>query len=367
MSWAIDVKRVLRIGAFLWCLFGVATVHAASVAFLNPGRADEPFWRDYSRFMQAAANNLGMQLDIYYSERDRHRMVDQARQLLSGAQRPDYLLFVNEEYAAPEILRLSKSSGVKLFLLHNSLTADQQQLLGQPREKYANWIGSMVANDEEAGFLMADQLIREYQARHGKGAVDLLAFAGMRLTPVSQAREQGMRRALAAYPEVKLRQMVLGDWSRQRAYEQAQQLLPRYPQTRLIWSANDEMAFGAMRAVQERGGVPGSDVLFSALNSSAEVLQARMDGRVSALVAGHFTLGGWAMVLLHDYDAGVDFAAHGGIDRREPLFRLFDKAQAQRLLQHVQKRGYDLDFRRFSLVGRKGATDYQFSLQPLLD
>ena len=78
--------------------------------------------------------------------------------------------------------------------------------------------------------------------------------------------------------------MAQGDWGMQRAYEQAQQLLVRYPQTRLIWSANDQMAFGAMRAVEEAGGKPGETVLFSALNNSSDVLQGALSkGAAGAL------------------------------------------------------------------------------------
>ena len=113
--------------------------------------------------------------------------------------------------------------------------------------------------------------------------------------------------------------------------------------------------------------MPGKDLLFATLNNSAEVLQARLDERVSVLVSGHFTAGGWAMVLLHDYDAGLDFAARGGKDRQDRLFMLLDKLQAQRLLQRIQGQRYDLDFRRFSAVGHPHRRDYTFSLQPLLD
>ncbi|CAD5110373.1 hypothetical protein PSEWESI4_04696 [Pseudomonas carbonaria] len=335
--------------------------------FLNPGRSDETFWVTYAQFMQAAASSLGMELQVIYAERDRERMISQARQVVTGVQRPDYLVLVNEEYAAPEILRLAEHSGVKLFMLHNRLTADQQKRLGASREKYPDWIGSLVANDEEAGYLMAAELIREHRARHGDGPVEMLAFAGMRNTPASQARERGMHKALAEHADVRLRQVVQGDWSEPRAYEQAQLLLQRYPDVRLVWSANDEMAFGAMRALRELGGQPGRDVLFSALNNSPEVLEARIDGRVSALASGHFTLGAWAMVLLHDHHAGLDFAERGGKDRQERLFALFDEKQARKLLRLVQGRGADLDFRRFSAVGRKGMRDYRFSVQPLLD
>ncbi|MCY1439342.1 hypothetical protein D9M71_555760 [compost metagenome] len=73
------------------------------------------------------------------------------------------------------------------------------------------------------------------------------------------------------------------------------------------------------------------------------------------------------MVLLHDYDAGLDFAQRGGKDREVRLFMVLDRKKAARLLRHIERRGYDLDFRAFSLLGKPGRRDYGFSLQPLLD
>ena len=340
---------------------------AANVVFLNPGKSTEAYWLSYAQFMQAAATDLGMPLQVIYAERDPQRMIEQARAVLQGANPPDYLVFVNEGYAGPEILRLSKGSQVKLFAVNNTLTADQQTLIGASREQYPNWIGSLVPNDEEAGYQMATRLIENARRLQSEGELQLLAFSGAKQTPAAQLREKGLQKALAAHPEVRLRQLVYSEWNRQRAYEQAQQLFLRHRDVRLIWAANDEMAFGAMRAAEELGRVPGQDLLFSALNNSLEVLQARLDGRVSVLVSGHFTAGGWAMVLLHDYEAGLDFADRGGKDRQDALFMPLDKYQAQRLLNRLQNKRFNLNFRRFSAVGHPRQRDYNFSLQPLLD
>ena len=46
-----------------------ASAQPASVVFLNPGLSTETFWTSYTRFMQAAADELGMTLRVEYSER----------------------------------------------------------------------------------------------------------------------------------------------------------------------------------------------------------------------------------------------------------------------------------------------------------
>ena len=348
--------------ACVWLLGSAygAIAQAASVVFLNPGRSSETFWVSYAQFMQAGAKDLGLDLRVRYSERDNQVTLAHAREALQGIERPDYLVLVNEQYVGPQIMRMAQGSGVKLLIVSSALTPDQVQLL----DAYNNTglIGTMVADDEQAGYLMLTDLMRQHGPVAPGTTLDLLAFSGAKTTPVAQLRVQGMQRALAEHPEVRLRQLVYGEWSRQRAFEQASQLFKRYPQTALVWSANDEMALGAMQALQDTGRVPGKDVLFSAANSSPQILAARLDGRLSTLVAGHFTLGGWAMVLIHDEAKGVDIGARGGRNRQQALFQLIDAAQARRLSGPLPS----VDFRALSAVGKPASYRYPFSLQLLL-
>ena len=243
-----------------------ATAQATSVVFLNPGKSTETFWVDYAQFMQAAAKDLGLELRVRYAEREIQNTLVQAREALQGDKRPDYLVLVNEQYVAPQIMRMAQGSGVKLLLVNNALTASQAQWLEAQTD--VDEIGTLVAEDDTAGYLMLIDLLRQHGPVAPGHTLDLLAFSGAQHTPAAQLREQGLHRALAEHPEVRLRQLVYGEWSRERAFEQATQLFKRYPRTALVWSANDEMALGAMRALQNSGRTPGKDVLFSAVNSS---------------------------------------------------------------------------------------------------
>ncbi|QXH54916.1 ABC transporter substrate-binding protein [Pseudomonas maumuensis] len=340
-----------------------ASAQAASVVFLNPGYSNETFWVDYSRFMQAAASDLGMTLRVQYSERRADLALTQAREVLQGAQRPDYLVLVNELYVAPEIIRLSRGTGVKLFLVNNGLTDSQARSVQAQPDKYPEVLGTLVSNDEDAGYQMLKALAAQLPV--DAGPVDLLAFAGVKTTPASQLRVQGMRRALAEFPQVRLRQVVYGGWSRERAFEQAQMLLERYPGTRLVWSANDQMAFGAMQAFEALGKVPGRDALFSAVNSSPEALRARIDGRLSVLMGGHFTLGGWAMVMLHDDAQGLAVDRDGQREHSAPALQLIDPAKARRWLKLLEQDGHGIDFHRFSAEGRPADFRYPFLTSPV--
>ncbi|MCF5703556.1 ABC transporter substrate-binding protein [Pseudomonas syringae] len=354
--------KFLHIGLLLLGAALGTSARAESVLFLNPGSTEEAFWISYSQFMQSAARNLGIDLQILYSQRQPELTIAQARIALQGPNRPDYLMFVNEQYIAPQILRLAQGSGVKLFMVNAALTANQQALVGERADR----IGSLVPNDEEGGYLMMKELIRLHPPVAKDQQIELLAFSGLKITPSAQLREHGMQRALAEHPQVRLRQLVYSGWTQQRAYEQARQLVKRYPEVSLVWSANDEMAFGAMRAFAEAGKTPGRDALFSAVNTSPAALQAVVDGRLSALVGGHFTLGGWALVELHDHELGVDLDQYGGRDRQIPLLQLVDKSHARQMLVMGKSPNYGVNFRQLSAKGRPASYRYPFNLQTLM-
>jgi ABC-type sugar transport system substrate-binding protein len=344
----------------------MASAQASTVVFLSPGYSTESFWVDYSSFMQAAARDLGMTLQVRFGNRDPQLTLSQAREALLGAEKPDYLVFVNELFMAPEILRLSQGTGVKLFAVNNTLNADQSKMLGDVRSRFPNFIGSLVSNDEDGGYLMAKELIRRHGPVPAGQSIEMIAFSGANTTPAARRREMGLYRALAEHPEVHLRQLVHSDWQRQRAQEQGRVLFKRYPHVSLVWAANDEMAFGTMAALREAGGEPGKGVLFSAINSSAPAMRALLSGSLSVLVGGQFTLGGWAMVMLHDYDLLLQRDQHYLGARQVDLLQLITPHDAERLLQASRDDNYGVDFRRYSLAGKTTPTAYGFSLKEIL-
>lgn len=355
--------RVLA--GFLFCCMAFSVCAAPrsaspTVVFLNPGYSSEPFWESYSRFMQAVADDLDITLEVHHAERDFSRLLELAKKVRQQA--PDYLLFVNEVYAGPELLRIFDGTSVRLFNVHSTLTPEQRERTGAPRERYRNWIGSLIPNDEEAGYLMGKALA----AMKSEGPVEMLAFGGIPQTPSAQLRNLGLLRALGEHPDIRLRQLVNGEWSRQRAYRQAQKLFDRYPSVRLVWSANDEMALGAMAALRERGRQPGQDVHFSAANNSREVFHARLAGEVGALTAGHFTVGGWALLMIHDYHLGRDFAETHGVDSIANAFQLLNEQQVKHLDQRLGATVIDVDFRRYSLAFNAERDTYPLDLSPLL-
>ncbi|MOA20984.1 hypothetical protein D3C78_1414590 [compost metagenome] len=106
-------------------------------------------------------------------------------------------------------------------------------------------------------------------------------------------------------------------------------------------------------------------MLFSAVNSSPQALQARIDGRLSVLMGGHFSLGGWTMVLLHDDALNLPIDRDGQRTHVVPVLQLIDPQRARRWLNLQNQADYGLDFNRFSAQGRPTDYRYPFLSEPV--
>lgn len=344
---------------------------AQNVLFINSGWANEVYWRTASEAMSAAAASLNMPLEIIYADRNPVRAVAIAREVAARpkAARPRFVVFSNEASVAPEILRTLEEAGIDSFMAYSGVQEALKPQLGKPREKFKHWLGSLEPRAEDAGYMTARALIEAARASRVAAARDgklhMLAIAGDKSTPSSIARNAGMRRAVAEARDVVLQQEVYGEWSRERAAEQMRVLVQRYPEVRIVWAGSDEMAFGAMEVWRSRGGVPGRDGFFSAINTSPAALTAVRTGELSALAGGHFLTGAWALVMLYDYARGRDFKSEG-LELTWPMFVLFDPPLVDRFEQRFGASQKPLDFRKYSKALNPRAGAYSFEIEKLL-
>ena len=343
---------------------------AQSVVFINPGKSDEVYWVTAARSMQAAARGLGMKLEVRFAERDHLRTIEISRAIAAMApeKRPDYAIITNDNGTGPEMLKVLDAAGVKTFFAYSSIPREARAGIGGPRETYKGWLGSLEPHAEDAGYLTARALFataRKAGEPAADGKLHMVAIAGDRTTPSSTRRNAGMMRALGEASDVVLDQTVYAGWARDKAAEQAEWLYERHDSARLVWAANDLMAFGAMEAWEKRGGKPGRDAWFSGVNTSKEAMDAVKGGRLTALAGGHFITGAWALVLIYDYAHGRDFKDEG-LEFDRTMFTLFDANKAERFNTLYGEDFSRIDFRRYSKALNPALKSYDFDFGQLL-
>lgn len=360
----MDRRTSLLAAAGLLCTAGrvASQPSPARVVFLNPGepieRGKGPQWRMTAKLMTDAAKTFGMELEVLYAERDHLLMLRQADSVAQRSNPPDYVVMVNEKLAAPHMLQAFTRTPSKVLLIHNDLTPEQRREVGNERERLSNWIGTATTDEVRAEYRLMEELYRQLGDREPQ----VIGITGDRATPVSLERAQGVGEFIARAGRGQVLQLVFSDWSDTDAESKANVLLARYPQTNIIWAANDSMALGALRAVKARGArvlVGGSGGWPSALASMTE------EG-MAASVGSHFFIGAWAMVLLHDYHHGQDFAAYGGPTQKLDYMYVVNRTNASRYDHAIYKRDRPLDFSVYSKVLHPKPGRYDFNLAPIV-
>jgi len=370
-----EALRFLRFSVSAWRLFAlllcwIDSASALTVGFVNPGRHDETYWVAATEAMQAAANSLDLKLEVRYAERDHLRQIDIVRDFASRPRtlRPDYLVLVNERRMGGEMLKIAAAANIKCLFAYNTLMPEDRASFGSPRQMYPQWLGSVVPHAEDSGYLSARALIDRGMRENrfsADGKLHMIAIAGDRSTESSVLRKKGMERAVRENPRVVLDQLVHADWQRESARQMASELYGRYPDATLVWAGNDVMALGAMDALVALGRQPGKDRWFSGINTSQEAMRAVIDGRMEALVGGHFMAGAWAMVMIYDHAHGHDFASEG-LELDLPMFSTFDATLAARYMKRFANGMPTLDFRLHSKTLNNSLQQYDFAFAKLL-
>lgn len=275
-----------------------------SVVFINPGGTNE-FWGDVSETMAAAAEDLEIELEIIHTNRDRLAMVNAAKEVAARTTFPDYVVVVNELKQAPVMLNILSETKIPVFVLLNRMTDDQRVAYASGGGDLTRLIGSIVPDNEIAGYEMAISLIEKARGlRLDEDGIQMLALLGDAATPAALAREAGLRRALAENPDVNLVRSFPVMWNQDTARERAGEAFKRFP-IDSVWSANDQISFGAQAAAIEANEIPGETVVFAGLNWSKEGLIAVREGAMTMTHGGHFFAGAWSMVILRDLADGM--------------------------------------------------------------
>jgi ABC-type sugar transport system substrate-binding protein len=337
------------------------------VTFINPGisNANDPtgeYWLRVSAAMEAAAAQLNIDLEVIHSERDHLRMQQQARDVAKRSTRPDYLIVVNEKLAADEMVKAADESGIKAFVMQSTFAGDQAVNMGAPREKYKNWIGSLVPDNMHGGYLAAKRIIDEaLQSGASKGGrLRLFAIAGDPVTQASVDRVAGLKRAISEYSNVDLQQIFMGLWRYDVARDQARIGLGRYPDTGAVWAANDPMALGVLEAAIQANRKPGTDFFVGGLGWAPSALKKVKEKALVTSVGGLHMNGALALVLLNDYHLGRDFAEEG-VTLKHTMFAVLDSTSVDAYLAKFGDGAWKkIDFTKLSKVLNPRVKKYDF-------
>lgn len=145
--------------------------------------------------------------------------------------------------------------------------------IGGPDDE-VNVLTSVQQSSYDMGYQVAKIL---FEQAGGKGTV--INTRGVPGGSDEQGRYEGFHAALKEYPDMELLTEDFARWDRTRSQELWQTYLNRYPDITVGYCQNDDMAFGAMSAIE---GANRVGVLIGGADGMPDAIDAVTDGRMAA-------------------------------------------------------------------------------------
>lgn len=97
------------------------------------------------------------------------------------------------------------------------------------------------------------QKVGEFFVEVSGGRAEILEVQGIASTESARRRSEGLRRAIAGHPGMRIVDTLPGAWRADVAREAIGRWLPAHPGTYCVFAQNDEMARGALEAARKAG------------------------------------------------------------------------------------------------------------------
>lgn len=169
----------------------------------------------------------------------------------------------------------------------------------EPTDYDPNWVIHTSADNVTNGKATAEAL---FESMGGSGKI--FVIEGMLGNTASNDRVAGLEQALAEYPDIEVAHQDTGNWATNEALTLVETWLNDTPDVGGVWCANDNMATGALQALDAKGlkgqvGVTGID-------ANTDIVEGVKDGSVVATVSSNgYLQGGYTLAICYAAWAGL--------------------------------------------------------------
>ena len=173
-----------------------------------------------------------------------------------------------------------------------------------PQDLTPNWVIHTSPDNEVNGYAIAKLMFDEMG---GKGKI--FVCEGMMGNTAAIDRAKGLDKALAEYPDIEVAGRDTGNWATSEALTLVETWLNQHPDVGGVWCANDNMATGAIQAL-DKAGLKGQ-VGVVGIDANTDIVEAVRDGFAIATVSSNgYLQGGFTLAICYAAWAGlVDVAS----------------------------------------------------------
>lgn len=230
-----------------------------------------PFFIEMEKGARRAEKELGVTLQVKTAAQE--TSIEQQIQLVEDliAAKVDAIVIApGDSQSLVPTLKKAADAGIKVVNIDNRLDADSMQ-------KYGLTDVPFVGVDNDAGAYMVGKFLADKATAPTQAAI----LEGIRSANNARQRMEGAKRALTENKQIKLVASETANWKIDDAYQVAKSIFTKHPEVKLLFAANDMMAMGAVKYLQESGKSAVQVVGYDAL---AEAIVEIKAGRLAATV-----------------------------------------------------------------------------------
>jgi ABC-type sugar transport system substrate-binding protein len=254
-------------------------------------------WRiAQTKSMQDKAAELGFQLVYTDAAGSAAKQVADVNSMIAQGVDLIFLAPREEKPLIPAVMA-AKKAGIPVILLDRNV----DQSLAKAGEDYVTFIGS--------DFIDEGKRIAEWLAKNANGKSKIIELEGTTGSSPANDRKKGFDEAIAAAGGFTILASQSGDFARDKGRQVAESLLQAHPDADIIYAHNDEMAMGAIAALEAAGKKPCTDVIVLSIDGGKEAVQAVVDGKINAVVECNPRFGPKAFETMAKYAKGEKIEA----------------------------------------------------------
>ncbi|GMK40475.1 LacI family transcriptional regulator [Paenibacillus sp. CCS19] len=190
------------------------------------------------------------------------------------------------------VLKEAKDAGIPVILTDRAVDSADTSL-------YVTFIGSdFVEEGKKAGQWLADQY------KDASADVNIVELQGTTGSAPAIDRKSGFEEAIKGNSHLKIIASQTGDFTRAKGKEVMQAFLKANPKIDVLYAHNDDMALGAIQAIEAAGLKPGVDIKIISVDAVKDGMTAASEGKINFIVECNPLLGPQLMDAVRDVVAG---------------------------------------------------------------
>ncbi|MBI5954800.1 MAG: ABC transporter substrate-binding protein [Chloroflexi bacterium] len=244
------------------------------VGFAQLGAESE--WRVANTVsIKETAEQLGVELRFLDGQQKQDNQIAAVRKLI--VQRVDVIgIAPIVETGWDEVFQEAKDAGIPIIVVDRRAAV--------PEDLYASYLGSdFLEEGHKAAQIMAELV---------DGKANIVELVGTIGSAPANDRYKGFREVLRDYPKMKIIDSESGDFTLARGKEVMKAFLQKHGnKITAVYAHNDDMAVGAIEAIEEYGLRPGVDIKIVSVDAARGAFEAMIAGKLNATVECNPLLG----------------------------------------------------------------------------